>query len=133
MTPFGAVMTGLWLVAIVTSLAIIWTPWRLTRSQLSIDLSDQITGRPVSPLHAFAVPAVLLAGPVVMALAGRGADMWSRPRLLVPMELFLLAAAVLVQWLLRREILKAWRQQQAGRVRAQAVFAAGRRKSVRRP
>ncbi len=103
MTPLDGLLIGAWVVAIVASLAIIWTPWRLTRGDLAIDLSDQLTGRPISPLHAFAVPAVLLIAPIVVAVAG-GGDVRGRPHLLAPLGLLFLAIMVGVQLLLRREI-----------------------------
>lgn len=133
MTSLDALLIALWALSIVASLAIIWTPWRLTRGNVSIDLSDQITGRPISPLHAFALPAVLLAAPLVLVAAGvRTASGWARPQVAYPLVLLLLAGAPAIQLLLRREVLKALTQRQAEHARVQAVLASGGAKSVRR-
>src|SRR6185503_9726405 len=130
MTPRDALMIGLWALSIAVSVAVIWTPWRLTRGALSIDLSDQVTGRPISPLHAFAAPAVLFVGPLVfLAVGGPAGQLIGCLHALYPVALVPLVIIPAVQLLLRREILKAWGQKAAERARARAVFAKGRSRS----
>ena len=134
MTPRDDLLIGLWALSILVSVAIIWTPWRLTRGDTSIDLSDQLTGRAISPLHAFAAPVLLLVGPIVfLTVGGRGTDVLWRLHSLFPTALVPIIAVLAVQLLLRHEILKVWGQKQAERARAQAVFESGRTRSSRRP
>jgi hypothetical protein len=134
MTLRDELLIGLWALSIVASVAIIWTPWRLTRGDTSIDLSDQLTGRPISPLHAFAAPAVLLVGPIIFVVAGRReTDVLWRLHALFPTAFIPVVVIPAVQLLLRREILKVVGEKQAERARAQAVFARGRGRSARRP
>jgi len=133
-------MIGLWLATIVLLVAMAWEPWRQTRGRSTIDLSNEVEGRPVPPFQIFLLPALLTAAPFVAPLIRHAASEvpgfvspWRHPHMLWPVGLLPLGGFVAVQLVMRRQFLSAARRRREERARVLEVLAGAERKSVRRP
>lgn len=116
MLPMDFVTIGLWIVAIAIMLWLAWEPWRQTRSMLSVDLSDGMAGRPVSPLHVFLLPLMVAVGPFFAQNVGHpGPNVWRTPHVLLPTAAVELAVLVVGQFFLRRNILAVVRKRRTAR------------------
>jgi len=125
-------IVGAWLFAAATSLGLIWTPWRLARHDTVLDLRDTLSGRPVSPLHAFVVPVLVLLAPLAILAVG-GPGLLAHPHLYALPVLIALSLVVIAQLVLRREMLRAIAQREAERGRSRTILASAGRKSSARP
>jgi hypothetical protein len=128
MLPMDWLAVALWIAAIVGMLALAWEPWRRTRRQPSIDLSDDAVGRAVSPLYIFVLPAAVAVGPFFAQIVRHdGVNVWRQPHLLLPHALVGLAVFVAFQAYLRGRILAVVRKQREAKAQALAALNAGRR------
>jgi heme exporter protein D len=129
MTSADRLAIGLWIAAIVVMLWLAWEPWRQTRRQTSVDLSDDAIGRPVSPLYVFTLPAVTAAAPfVALAITQPGPEnVWRHPHLLLPLGAIELVFLVVFQAYFRRQILTAVRKHREARDAAAQSLNAGRK------
>src|SRR4051794_85535 len=96
-------MTGLWLATLVVLGAIAWEPWRQTRGRFSVDLSDEVEGRPVPPFQIFLLPALLGAAPFVAPLIHHASadgpgfvSPWRHPHLFWPIGVIPLVVLVAI-------------------------------------
>ena len=128
MLPMDELAIGLWAAAIVAMLGLAWEPWRQTRRQTSIDLSDDAVGRAVSPFYIFVLPTVAAIGPFLAQIVRRdGVSVWRQPHVLLPQAAVALAVFVAVQAYLRGRILTAVRKHHEAKALALATLSAGRR------
>jgi hypothetical protein len=129
------IIVGLWLTAIAFMVIMAWEPWRETRRQSSVDLSDEFVGRPVSPHYVFVLPALVAVAPVVARFVPRqgAADLWRQPHLFAPGGPLALVVIVAIQAFLCRSVLHAVRRQREAQAEKRDTFAKGAAKSVRRP
>jgi hypothetical protein len=109
-------------------LAFAWAPWRQTRRQMSIDLSDDAIGRAVSPFYIFILPAVAAVGPFFAQIVRHdGVNVWRQPHVLLPQAAVALAVLVAFQAYLRGRILAAVRRHREAKAQAVATLSGGRR------
>ena len=128
MLPLDGLVVGLWITAIALMLWLAWEPWRQTRRQLSVDLSDDAVGRAVSPFHIFVLPALVAGGPFFAQVVRHdGVNVWRHPHLLFPMAAVQLAVLVALQAYLRARVLAQVRKHREARAQAAATLNAGRR------
>ena len=128
MLPMDWLAVGIWIAAMGAMLALAWEPWRQTRRQASIDLSDDAVGRAVSPLYIFVLPAAVAIGPFLAQIVRHGhVNVWRQPHMLLPHALVGLAVLIAFQAYLRGRILAVVRRQREAKAQALATFNAGRR------
>ncbi len=128
MTAMDWLAVGLWIAAIVAMLALAWEPWRQTRRQMSVDLSDDAVGRAVSPFYIFVLPALAAAGPFFAQIVRHdGVSVWRQPHLLLPQAAVELAVFVAFQAYLRGRILAAARKHLEAKAQALATLSGARR------
>jgi hypothetical protein len=128
-------VVGLWLAAIAFMVVMAWEPWRETRRQQSIDLSDEFVGRAVTPRYVFILPAFVAIAPFVAQLVPPTGtvNLWRHPHLLSPAGPLALIVLVAIQAVLCRSVLRAVRRQREAHERTRQTLLSAGRKSVRRP
>ncbi|WP_372782688.1 hypothetical protein [Phenylobacterium sp.] len=109
--PADWLVVGLWLVAIAFMVIMAWEPWREARGHGSVDLSDGLIGRPVSPGYVFVLPALVAVAPFVAQFVPHAGDEnpWRHPHMLSPMGPLALILIVALQAYICRRVLRAVR------------------------
>lgn len=133
MLPMDWLVVALWGAAVAAMLWLAWEPWRQTRRQMAIDLSDDAIGRSVSPFYIFILPAVVAVGPFFAQIVGHPGrhNVWRTPHLLLPGAVIQLALLVALQAYLRSRILAAVRKHREARAASLETLSAGRRSEAR--
>jgi hypothetical protein len=117
MTTGDLIVVGVWLAEIALLIGLAWTPYRLTRNRLSVDM-EGVNGQAASPLYVFLPPVVLAVGPFVAQIVKHdGVNVWLHPALSMRGTAFMLVGFLVIQLVLRTAFLRAARRVEADRVR----------------